>query len=134
MDIRNCQVCGALFNPLGSRKICNDCYLKEEELFQTVSKFIRSQRNRKATLEKIAEETNVSKDLLFKWIKLGRLQTTFFENLEYSCEICNNTINSGNICSDCVSELKEISQTTNIEGNVMTQTQVTYHAGKKNKK
>ena len=134
MDIRNCNVCGVIFNNVLGREICNECYRKEEELFQTVSKFIRSQRNRKATLEKIAEETNVSKDLLSKWIKLGRLQTTFFENLEHSCEICNKTINSGNICSDCVSELKEISQTTNIKGNVMTQTQVTYHAGKKNKK
>lgn len=132
MDIRNCKVCGDIFNSFGSKEICNKCYRKEEELFQIVSKFLRSQRNRKATLEQIAEETNASKDLIFKWIKMGRLKPTFFENLEYSCEICNNTINSGNICGDCLSELKDISQTTNIEGNVMNQTQGAYYTSKKN--
>lgn len=137
MDIRNCQVCGSIFRNFINSEICNECYRKEEELFQFVSKFIRSLKNRKATVEQIVEKINISKDLIYKWIKIGRLKPTLFEKLEYPCNICNNPIDSGNICSNCMSELREISQTTNVEEekkNVINQTQITYHNKKLRKR
>jgi len=104
-ELANCPRCGKLFVK-GLRDICDECYKKEEEQFNTVYKFIRKSKNRSATLTEVHDETGVPEDMIIHFIKQGRLQTKMMENLTYPCERCGAPIKTGRLCEKCQKELK----------------------------
>lgn len=99
-EIANCSRCGNVFLK-GLRDICQDCYNKEEEAFQTVNKFLKKQKNRTATMLQIIEETGVEEFYISKFIKEKRLLLTKFPNLTYPCEVCGTGIQTGRLCKGC---------------------------------
>ncbi len=102
----NCPSCGEIFLKNKFRDVCPKCYKKEEEDFQTVYKFMRKRENRAATIDQIVTQTGVSEELILKFIKKGRLQTTQFPNLGYPCDHCGHIIRKGKLCEKCSSELR----------------------------
>ncbi|HEX7064425.1 MAG TPA: TIGR03826 family flagellar region protein [Bacillales bacterium] len=105
-QLANCPNCGQLFVK-SVRLICNSCYKKEEEMFETVYVFIREQKNRSATMMEICEATKVPEKAITRFIKEGRLRLADFPNLRYPCEACGNPIRKGKLCGECRGELKE---------------------------
>lgn len=98
------------------RDICRDCYLKEEEAFEIVYKFLRKRTNREATLKEIVEATGVEEELIIKFIKEKRLRTSDFPKLAYPCERCGIDIVSGRMCQSCSdSLLKGFTQQEKVE-------------------
>lgn len=105
-EVRNCPSCGELFNYIGLKDVCNKCAMSEDELYETVYRFLRKRENRAATVERIEEVTGVSKDLLYKWVRKGRLQKALFPNLGYPCDNCGHITNAGKLCTKCQDEFK----------------------------
>lgn len=105
-ELRNCPKCNGFFNYNGIREICSKCAAKEEEQYEMVYRFLRKRENRAATVERIVEATEVEKELLYKWVRKGRLQTALFPNLGYPCDNCGHLTTSGKICVNCQKQLK----------------------------
>lgn len=107
MEIMNCPNCGALFVKNPVRDVCENCYREEEKQFEKVYKFLRKKENRAATVQTISKYTGVKEELLYKWVKKGRLRPAQFPNLGYPCEKCGKIITQGKLCSDCVETIKK---------------------------
>lgn len=105
-EIKNCPSCGEFFNYTGIRDTCVACAQKEEKIYEEVYRYLRKRENRAATVEQIVKETSVDEDLLYKWVRRGRLQPTLFPNLGYPCDKCGSLTTKGNLCESCISELQ----------------------------
>lgn len=106
-EIRNCPTCDSFFNYTGIRDVCGKCAQAEEKKYEEVYRFLRKRENRAASVERIVEETGVEEELLYKWVRRGRLQPTLFPNLGYPCDKCGRLTTSGNLCEPCTSELQK---------------------------
>ncbi|MBS4200405.1 hypothetical protein KHA93_12265 [Bacillus sp. FJAT-49732] len=106
MDLLNCPNCGEIYVNNSVRDVCNKCYREEEALFDTVYRFLRKQENRSARIERVSEATGAPENLLYKWVKRGRLHTTQFPNLGYPCDRCGNIIREGKLCEKCNADIK----------------------------
>ncbi|MEJ8764576.1 TIGR03826 family flagellar region protein [Oceanobacillus sp. HCA-5259] len=104
-ELANCSRCGAVY-VMTIRDICQDCYKKEEEAFQTVYHFLREKKNREATMIEIVEATGVEEKMIMKFVKERRLLPTDFPNLAYPCDRCGRGITTGKLCENCQKELK----------------------------
>jgi flagellar operon protein (TIGR03826 family) len=107
MEIVNCPSCNALYEKNKFRDVCPDCWKKEEEQFQIVYKFMRKRINNAATVEQIVEQTGVKEELIYKFVKRGRLHPAQFPNLGYPCDRCGRIIQKGRICDYCSQELRD---------------------------
>lgn len=105
-EIRNCPRCGEFFNYTGFNDVCYKCAKEEEELYQIVYRFLRKRENRAATVDRIVEATGVDRELLFKWVRKGRLHPAVFPNLGYPCDNCGRLTKKGRLCERCTEELK----------------------------
>ncbi|MFI8688006.1 TIGR03826 family flagellar region protein [Rossellomorea sp. NPDC077527] len=104
-EIINCPRCNAIFMRNKFRDVCDKCYKEEETMYETVYKFLKKRENRAATMDRVIEVTGVDEELLYKWVKKGRIQTRQFPNMGYPCDKCGKIIVTGRICSDCSSEI-----------------------------
>lgn len=104
-ELANCPRCGAVFVQM-MRPICQSCYQAEEKDFQTVYTFLKSHKNREASLQEIAASTEVDESIIIKFIREKRLRTSEFPALGYPCERCGTSIQTGHICANCSDELK----------------------------
>lgn len=110
-ELANCPKCNALFIQNQFRTVCEKCYKEEETAYEEVYKFLRKRENRKAQLDEVVEATDVSKELILKFIRQGRIQLMNFPNLGYPCEKCGKTIREDRLCEDCKSNIhKQIHQ------------------------
>ncbi|MBP1913367.1 flagellar operon protein (TIGR03826 family) [Lederbergia galactosidilyticus] len=107
MDLLNCPTCGKIYVNHFMRDVCNECYQKEETAYDEVYRFLRKRENRAATIETIAEVTGVEVELLYKWLRKGRLHAAQFPNLGYPCDRCGKLIKEGKLCDSCSTGLKE---------------------------
>lgn len=105
-EIRKCPTCDQFFNYTGIRENCAECAQKEERIFEEVYRFLRRRENRAASVERIVEETGVEEELLYKWVRRGRLQPAQFPNLGYPCDKCGKLTTSGKLCEPCQKELQ----------------------------
>ena len=102
MNIIQCTICKKPFQPL-SGKVCNDCLRKLDEDFVTVRDYIYE--NKHASVDKVSEETGVSKQAILHLLKDGRLQIEDAAIGMLRCEVCKKPINTGRMCENCKKSL-----------------------------
>ena len=73
MDVRNCRMCGKLYNYIGGayRGLCPNCIKVMEDKFIEVKEFIND--NGTATISEISEACDVSVKQIEKWVREERL-------------------------------------------------------------
>lgn len=59
-----------------------------------------------ATVPQVTEATGVEADLIYNWVREGRLLTKMFPNLGYPCKSCGKIIHEGVLCEDCRTKLE----------------------------
>lgn len=137
-EIRNCPRCNVFFNYTGLREVCHNCAQKEEEQYQIVYRFLRKRENRAATVDRIVEATGVDKDLLYKWVRKGRLHPAIFPNLGYPCDNCGHLTTKGKLCEKCQNELKNDLRTyeaaKEFRDSLEARGRITYHSERRNNK
>jgi flagellar operon protein (TIGR03826 family) len=106
-ELANCPKCGEIFVKTQFREICQNCWKEEEKAFETVNQFIRKRENWAATIPQVVEATGVEEELLFKFIRTGRLILTKFPNLGYPCDKCGKIIREGKFCVSCKEEFRK---------------------------
>ena len=105
-DLDNCPNCGKIYVK-AFRSICNDCHREVEDKFEVVYRFIRKKENRAASIEEVHAKTEVEKDLLYQFLREGRLHLAQFPNLGYPCDKCGDTIREGRLCNRCSSGIRQ---------------------------
>lgn len=98
MDVRNCKMCGNLFNFTGS-PICPACNKKMEEKFSVVKDYIRE--NPTSSISVVAEKTEVPIQQLKRWIREERLSFSKDSGVVIQCEKCGAAILTGRFCKEC---------------------------------
>ena len=100
MNIIQCSLCKKPFQSIGG-KVCGECLKKLDEDFIKVRDYI--DENKRSDIDKIAEETGVSKQAILYLLKDGRLIINDAEagGGMLFCEICKKPINTGRMCKDC---------------------------------
>lgn len=109
-ELANCRSCGKLFVRTSS-PYCPECLKEQDRKFDVVYSYIREQEHRMATVPQVHEATGVETELIYQWVREGRLVTTLFPNLGYPCRSCGKMITEGSLCDDCRMKLeKDIEQ------------------------
>lgn len=98
MDVRNCKMCGNLFNYTGS-PLCPACNKKMEKKFSEVKEYIRA--NPSSSISVVSEETEVPIQQLKRWIREERLSFSKDSGVVIQCEKCGDAILTGRFCKEC---------------------------------
>jgi len=103
MNILQCTFCKKPFTSLGG-KICPACNEKIDKDFITVRDYIYD--NRHSNIDKIAEETEVPKQVIIHLLKEGRLiiDSPDGDGL-LLCEMCKKPVNTGRLCKECTGKV-----------------------------
>lgn len=103
MDVRNCKICGKMFNYISGAPLCPNCNAELEKKFQKVKEYI--QENKSVPLTKIAEDNEVTVNQLKRWVREERLVFSEDSMVAIECENCGRTIRTGRFCDKCKEQL-----------------------------
>ena len=103
MNIRNCRMCGHIFNYVAGPILCPHCREKMEAKFQEVKEYIRS--NPGVGIQDVAEHCDVEPSQIQQWLREERLELTEGSAIYLQCEKCGAPIRSGRFCEKCKYEM-----------------------------
>ena len=101
--IKNCSICGKPFVDISGRRLCRDCYAKEEEIATEVIHYVRDHPH--ATQQEVIEATGATLPLLRQMIREGRFETMEFQ-VSYPCSVCGAPIVKGKLCIKCTNSMQ----------------------------
>lgn len=104
MDVRNCKMCGKLFNYTQGMPICKACEDELEKKFFEVRDYIYA--NPHASINEVAKENDISVKQIQKWVREERLAFSDDSPVTIACENCGTMIKTGRFCKQCKSSLK----------------------------
>lgn len=103
MDVRNCKVCGKLFNYVNS-PICPACLKDMEQKFDQVKAYIYEHPG--AGIREVSEENDVSQSMIKRWIREERLSFSEDSQVTFACEKCGVPIRTGRFCKACKEKMQ----------------------------
>ncbi|NLM05875.1 MAG: MerR family transcriptional regulator [Tissierellia bacterium] len=104
MNVRNCKVCGKIFNYDGFN-VCRACRRKQDERFQRVKEYLREYPG--ASINEVEDATDVSSEEIMEFLREGRLEMDENSQITLDCERCGAKIFTGRFCSKCTSEMSK---------------------------
>lgn len=104
MPLANCPECGHLFNRLHDR-LCPACTARENEQFDRVRAHMRENNVHSAT--QLADETEVPRDVILRWVDEGRLELQRTDEEREGCKRCGKPAEHGDLCNRCKTELAQ---------------------------
>lgn len=99
MNIRNCRVCGRIFNYVSGPSTCPACRESMEAKFQEVKEYIREHKG--VNITQVAEACDVDPGQIRQWLRDDRLEVTEDSAMFLTCESCGTAIRSGRFCESC---------------------------------
>lgn len=99
MNVKNCRMCGRIFNYVAGPFLCQACREKMEVKFQEVKEYIRS--NPGATIPEVSEKCDVDASQIRQWLREERLELAENSAIMLYCESCGAPIRSGRYCEKC---------------------------------
>ncbi|MDR2044764.1 MAG: flagellar protein [Clostridium sp.] len=99
MNVKNCKLCGRIFNYIGGPPTCPKCREKMEEKFQEVKGYIREHPG--VGITDVAEACEVDPGQIRQWLREERLELTESSASVLVCETCGAPIRSGRFCEKC---------------------------------
>lgn len=99
MNVRNCKVCGRIFNYMMGPVVCPACKENAEAKFQEVKEYIREHKG--ASIPEVADACDVDAKQIRQWLRDERLEVTEDSALYLTCESCGAAIRSGRFCEKC---------------------------------
>lgn len=103
MNVRNCRICGRIFNYLSGPPVCPACREAAEAKFQEVKDYIREHRG--VGMSEVAEACDVDPAQIRQWLREDRLEVTEDSAVFLNCESCGAPIRSGKFCDKCKQEM-----------------------------
>ena len=105
METINCKNCGRLFLHQYGLQYCTKCLSILEEKFEKVKDYLYD--NPGASIQRIAEVNDVSRQQIIKWVREERLEFTADSLVTVACEICGSMIKTGRFCKSCKNDLAQ---------------------------
>ncbi|MGI6084083.1 MAG: flagellar operon protein YvyF [Acetivibrionales bacterium] len=102
-EVKNCRRCRRIFMHTTGPQICDACKKIEEEEFERVRLFVRDFPG--ATIQEVSRETQVPIQLIYRFLKEGRLEVSESSPIALLCENCGVRIKSGRFCITCSKRL-----------------------------
>ena len=99
MNIRNCKLCGRIFNYISGPPTCPACRESMEAKFQEVKDYIREHRG--VGISEVAEACDVDPAQIRQWLREDRLEVTEDSAVFLNCDSCGAPIRSGKFCEKC---------------------------------
>lgn len=99
MNIRNCKLCGRIFNYVSGPSTCPSCRESMEAKFQEVKEYIREHRG--VGIMEVAEACDVDPAQIRQWLRDDRLEVTEDSAIFLNCDSCGAPIRSGKFCERC---------------------------------
>jgi predicted amidophosphoribosyltransferase len=99
MDVRNCKICGKIFNHIGGEPLCPTCIKKMDDKFVEVKEYIYTHPG--VGVQEVSEENDIPVSLIKKWIREERLCFSEDSASGIECETCGTMIKTGRFCSKC---------------------------------
>lgn len=99
MNVKNCRVCGRIYNYVAGPNVCPSCRDKMEAKFQEVKEYIRNHKG--CGIQEVSEECDVEPAQIRQWLREDRLEVTEDSAIFLSCESCGGPIRSGRFCEKC---------------------------------
>ena len=93
MDVRNCKMCGRLFNVLNNERICPACQKKLEDKFHEVKEYLEEHPG--ASVEQTATDNDISTKQIRQWVREERLILSTATEAGIVCEKCGKPIRTG---------------------------------------
>lgn len=103
MDVKNCRVCGKLFNYIGGVVMCPKCSKELDDKFSTVKEYIYN--NPQASVQQVSEDNDVSVSQIRQWVREERLCFSKDSMVGIECENCGAMIRTGRFCPVCKDKL-----------------------------
>ena len=104
MDVRNCRMCGRIFNYVAGPYLCQICREKMEVKFQEVKEYIRE--NKGVGMREVSEACDVEMSQIQQWLREERLEVTEDSPIYITCEGCGANIRSGKYCDNCKNSMR----------------------------
>lgn len=82
-------------------KLSNRLDCSEEEIFSELHHFLLRKNHRNLSTDEVIAKTGVPAELVYKWVKNGKLKPSIFPNLGYPCERCGKLTNHAKLCINC---------------------------------
>lgn len=105
MNIKNCRVCGRIFNYIAGAVICPACRESQEAKFQEVKEYVREHKG--AGIAEVAEACDVEPAQIRQWLREERLEVTEDSAVFLNCEFCGAPIRCGRFCEKCKGSMKK---------------------------
>lgn len=102
-EVKNCRRCRKIFMHVSGPVICDACKRLEEQDFEKVRAFVRDFPG--ATVQEVSRETEVPSQLIYRFLKEGRLEVAESSPIALQCESCGVRIKSGRFCIGCSKKL-----------------------------
>lgn len=102
-EVKNCKRCKKIFMYTTGPQLCEICKKIEEEEFERVRKFLRDFPG--ATIQEVSDATEVSQQLIYRFLKDGRIEVASDSPIALQCENCGVRITSGRFCINCSKRL-----------------------------
>ncbi|BCN29644.1 flagellar protein [Anaeromicropila herbilytica] len=99
MDVRNCRLCGRIFNYIGGDPLCQGCMKTMDDKFATVKEYIYEHPG--VGMQEVSEEMDVPLNQIKKWIREERLCFAEDSASGIECESCGAMIKTGRFCAKC---------------------------------
>ena len=99
MNVKNCRMCGRIFNYISGPFYCQVCREKMEVKFQEVKEYIRQHPG--VGIPEVSEACDVEPSQIRQWLREDRLEVTEDSPIFLSCDGCGANIRSGKYCEKC---------------------------------
>ena len=131
METVVCKKCKKIFNRISSKQvICQKCTAELDDAYHKVKDYLW--KNRKASINQVAEDCDVSVAQLKRWVKEEKLEFSQESGVSFQCESCGKEIRSGRYCQSCKDKVKaamenEVSKTLSILENMAKPNTIGFH-------
>ena len=105
MNVRNCRLCGRIYNYVAGPNICPNCRDGMEAKFQEVKEYIREHKG--CGIQEVADACDVETGQIRQWLREDRLEVTEDSAIFLNCESCGAPIRSGRFCEKCAYNMKQ---------------------------
>lgn len=100
--LKNCAECNRVFSH-PTRELCQECHDETLKSYDAVRNYLKE--NPGATVAQVAQDTEVAVELIYDYIRQGRLDIVPKDASLY-CAICGAAISVGRVCARCRSDLR----------------------------
>lgn len=103
-QVKNCPICGKIFDSNQYITICPACVQQDERTFDRIREYLFLRPL--ATVFEVANDLDMPIHFIKRYLREGRLEIRERNNTFLDCEQCGRPITSGHLCSECAAGVK----------------------------